>query len=153
MGALLDHAKRRGVPPGQRYLVRGDAPAKSLPIEGVLYLGEGISDKDYWHLMREADVVVIPYPSPGFKYRTSGIVVDALVSATPTIVLEDTWLADVVKRARAGLVVKYQSPLTIVSAISVVLAHQKEIQKGMATGAIEYLSENSWSATANMAMM
>jgi hypothetical protein len=153
LNALLDHVRLRGVPHGQRYLVRGVRPVDSTPIEGVVYLGENISDKDYWSFMREADVVVIPYPSPSFKYRTSGMVVDALVSATPTIVLEDTWLADVVKGARAGLVVKYRSPITIISAIAVVVAHQKEIRQGMAAGAREYLSENSWAVTANMALL
>jgi glycosyltransferase involved in cell wall biosynthesis len=152
LSALLDYVHQRGVPVGQRYLMRGTPPQGHKDLEGLIYLGEGIGDQEYRDHFKSADVVVIPYPAPGFSYRTSGIMVDALISATPCIVLDDTWLADTVRRTGAGLPIKYRSPLTIITAINAVLAHRAAIRQRMSGGAYAYLSENSWAAAAALAM-
>lgn len=149
---LVEHLRCYGVPAGQRYLLRG-TPANGAPaIAGVEYFGEEIDDEAYWYNLRNADVAVVPYLAPAFTYRTSGILVDTLVSALPVVVLADTWLADVVQRAGAGLAVKYHSPVTLISAVKVLLANRDVVRRHLSKGASAYLSENSWVATAGLAM-
>jgi glycosyltransferase involved in cell wall biosynthesis len=149
---LIDHLRCKGVPDGQLYLLRGTAPAGIDEVPGLEYLGDDVSDQDYWKNLRRADVVVVPYLSPAFRYRTSGILVDALVSAVPLVVLADTWLADVVQRAGAGLVVNYLSPLTLTSAVKVLLANRDTVRRRLGSGAEDYLRGNSWASTADMAV-
>ncbi|MCP9802612.1 hypothetical protein KBY75_03410 [Cyanobium sp. T1G-Tous] len=150
---LLEHLRHFGVPAGQRFLFRGAPPSGTPPILGVEFLGEEIDDKTYWHLLSTSDVAILPYLAPAFTYRTSGILADALISTLPVIVIGDTWLADVVRRTGSGLVVNYFSPLTLISAVKVLLANYDIVQRRISKGAPAYFAENTWSATADLSML
>lgn len=152
VSAFIAHLAGSGVPRGHRYRFRGDAPPGLPAIRGLEFLGEHIDDDAYWANLREADVVVAPYPAPCFTYRTSGILVDALVTGTPSIVLSGTWLAETVEELGVGLVVDYLSPRTIASAVTVVLANDRELRDGMAASAARYLRQNDWKTTAAFAV-
>jgi len=148
---FVRHLVSEGVPAGHRYLLRGQRPDGLPSIPGLEYLGNEISDEAYWDNLRRADVMVVPYKAPCFTYRTSGILVDGLISGTPTIVVAGTWLADVVDELGAGLVVEYRSPLSIASAVKVMLANRDEVRASIRTGAARYLAENNWLAAADFA--
>lgn len=148
---FIGHLARNGVPSGHRYLLRGDAPEGQAPIPGVQYLGEEISDADYWANLHRADVMIVPYVAPCFTYRTSGILVDALMSGTPSIVVSDTWLADVVDDLGTGLSIRHRGPLSIASAIKVLLDNRHDLSARMTAGTMSYLARNNWRATAMFA--
>jgi glycosyltransferase involved in cell wall biosynthesis len=148
---LLSYFDKNGVPEGLRFYFRGTLPEKFENLRGVEFIADDVSDDIYWSNLVNADVVIIPYLSPCFTYRTSGILVDALVSGVPCVVLNNTWLADVVQSTRAGLIVKYYSPHTIISAIKIVLANREFFLRVLDVGGRRYLLENSWKKVAEFA--
>jgi hypothetical protein len=140
---------KQGVPPGQRYLIRGAQPADLSSVPGVTFLGPEVTDDQYWENLTRADVVVIPYLAPAFTYRTSGILVDALFAGKPCVVFESTWLADTVKRHHAGIILKYRSELTIATAITTVLRHKERLATLTREGYRAYSATNSWALLAS----
>lgn len=96
-------------------------------------------------------MVVIPYLAPAFTFRTSGILVDALVSGTPALVFADTWLADVVEAHGAGLAIQCRGPWSLASGIKCLLAHVDDVRARVPEAAVRYLAGNSWRATAAFA--
>lgn len=150
---LLEHLRHFGVPAGQRFIFRGIPMSERSSIDRVEYYGSDIDDLTYWHLLRSSDIAILPYLVPAFTFRTSGILADVLLSLLPIIVLDDTWLADVVRRTGSGMVVNYRSPLTLTTAINVLLANYDAVQRRISKGASSYCVDNTWSATADCCML
>lgn len=149
---LLQYFIQSGVPTGYKFVFRGTPPTTLPHSDGIEFLGEEITDDEYWLNLSKADIVVIPYVAPGFAYRTSGIMVDTLLAGTPAIVIKDTWLAHVVKEYRIGLAIDYKSPISIISAVKVLRANQAMLRRHTTSGAKEYLKLNNWKQTAAFAM-
>jgi glycosyltransferase involved in cell wall biosynthesis len=112
----------------------------------VTIIGDDVSEEEYWRHMRESQIVVIPYTAPHFKYRTSGIIVDALFAGKPCIVIEGTWLASVIRKLGAGLPVRYYGPESIASAISVMRKNYSFFLTNAANAYAKYSELNSWNA-------
>ncbi len=102
------------------------------------------SNESYWKAMFQCDLIVIPYMSPNFKYRTSGIIVDAMYAGKPVIVLEDTWLSTVVMENTFGLPVKYYSPVTLETAINVIFRAYVFFETSSMSAYSKYSKNNSW---------
>src|SRR5690606_20827062 len=124
-------------------LFRGKCPDEYQGLKGISFLGEVISDQAYWENLRLADIVVVPYPPPCFTFRTSGILVDALVSETPSIVLGKTWLSGVVDRLGVGMSINYKGPVSIVSAIKVMSSNSALVAERLKRGKKLYLEQNT----------
>lgn len=77
----------------------------ALDTTGIEIIDQDLSDDEFIDMIREADIVVIPYHAEAFRRRTSGILVDAMLLGKPVVVLEDTWLADIVGAEGIGLCV------------------------------------------------
>ncbi|UPM49179.1 hypothetical protein MY494_07400 [Synechococcus sp. A10-1-5-1] len=134
-----------------RYLVRGEPKAGATPRPHLVYLGSNISDDEYAQAMMESDIVFIPYPPPAFTYRTSGILPEALTHLKSLIVLDGTWLSDVVRETASGIAIKYRSPLSILSAINALSTKSDELSRIQERRTKVYLLSNSWSCIANLA--
>lgn len=148
---FVRHLARDGVPDGHRYMLRGDPPRGLTLPPGLEFIGEDISDEAYWKNLRNSDVIVVPYLAPCFTYRTSGILADVLMSGTPSVVVAGTWLASVVDELGAGLVMEHRGPLSIASAVRVLLANQDAVRQRLRASAARYLIQNNWRATADFA--
>jgi glycosyltransferase involved in cell wall biosynthesis len=61
-----------------------------------------VSEIEFLRLFCHAEVVVLPYRRKNFYSRTSSCVVNAILTGTPALVPEDTWLADQVRNFGAG---------------------------------------------------
>jgi glycosyltransferase involved in cell wall biosynthesis len=61
-----------------------------------------VSEIEFLRLFYHADVIVLPYRRKNFYSRTSSCVVNAILTGTPALVPEDTWLADQVRNFGAG---------------------------------------------------
>ena len=108
------------------------------------YIPNNISDEDYRKLIANSDIVVIPYLAPQFTYRTSGIIVDAMLAGKPVITIQDTWLSDVVKTHRFGLPIKYYSPYSLASAISTIRSNYDFFSNQAQKAFQAYNAKNSW---------
>jgi glycosyltransferase involved in cell wall biosynthesis len=113
-------------------------------IDSIIEVEDNISDENYDQLLQSADAIVIPYLAPHFTYRTSGIVVDAMFARKPIIVLEKTWLANVIKKQHAGIAIKYLSSSSFVSAFKVFKMNHEILSKHSRHSFKKYQEEHSW---------
>lgn len=86
-------------------------------------LEEPLSDQEYGRRLVETDAVIIPYQPLAYRYRSSGILAEALVAGKPVIVPEDTWMA---READPGSSVRFGSPGELFQAVSRLVSHFEE---------------------------
>lgn len=112
--------------------------------KGLCYISEDLNDEAYRSLLLNSDVIVIPYLAPQFTYRTSGIIVDAMLAGKPVITIEGTWLSDIVKRYKFGLPIKYFSPFSLMSAINTIRQNHRFFGPNAKSSFEKYNEQNSW---------
>lgn len=133
-----------------RFLVRAGTEGAETTGSRVEILSTNMDENAYWEVLKKADILVIPYLSPAFKYRTSGIIVDAMYAGKPCIVMDDTWLSDVVSRYYFGLPVRYYSPHSISAAVNTILNNYQFFSENAQMAFGRYKQDHSWSALANL---
>lgn len=126
-----------------------DEPSKQCDQSVIEWLPQHMEDSEYRRILRDADVIVLPYTAPHFSFRTSGIIVDALKARTPCVVIEGTWLANVVRELRVGLVIRYKSAETIRSAIRTIQQNRDFFERQVAKGLERYQEVHSWKRLAS----
>lgn len=75
---------------------------RRLPREYVQLIEQQLSEERYFDLLRDADVVVIPYTAWLYRSATSGPFAEALAAAKPVIVTDRTWMSDQLGEFGAG---------------------------------------------------
>lgn len=113
-------------------------------VDNVYWIKDELFDDEYQQLLQSADAIVIPYLAPQFTYRTSGIIVDAIYVQKPLVVMEGTWLADVVKQYHTGLSIEPFSSFSILSAIDVIKDNTNIFEKYSMVSFEKYREKNSW---------
>ena len=86
----------------------GDIPTAKLQLEKypnqkVSLIKEAMSPDDYYQLLVEADILILPYDADSYHVRTSGVLTEALAAGKPVVVPTDSWLAKQVDLSRAGI--------------------------------------------------
>ncbi|MCM0082806.1 hypothetical protein L4X63_14520 [Geomonas sp. Red32] len=97
---------------------------------------ETLSQEAYFDTFRGA-VCLQPYNPVDFADRISGVTLDALSSGAPVVTLAGTWMARVVERFQAGVVIVKPTPEELLSAVETILAdypgyHERARQGGLA---------------------
>lgn len=110
----------------------------------IEWIKDDLTDGEYRHLLNLADVIVIPYLTPQFAYRTSGIIVDVMYANKPLVVIQGTWLADIVKKYRTGLAIIPFSSDSILSAIKVIKENVGFFAKHANCNFEKFEKENNW---------
>ncbi|MCG7647558.1 hypothetical protein MHM87_18465 [Alteromonas sp. Cnat3-28] len=112
--------------------------------ESLSFIPENVTDDEYRMLLANSDLIVIPYLAPQFAYRTSGIIVDAMLAGKPVVTIQDTWLSDIVKKHKFGLSIKYLSPFSMVSAINTIKNNYDFFASNAKSAFMDYNESNSW---------
>lgn len=73
------------------------------PSQKVTLIKEAMSSDDYYQLLGEADLLILPYDANSYRVRTSGILTEALAAGKPVVVPADSWLAKQVNLSRASI--------------------------------------------------
>lgn len=68
---------------------------------GVLVTGN-VTDGQHAAIVRDADVIVLPYRRSIFRTRTSGVVLDAIAAGKPVVAARATWAGDLIERFNVG---------------------------------------------------
>lgn len=63
-----------------------------------------LSEDDYFSLLEQADIVLLPYNSKFYHVQTSGIFTEALSAGKIVIVSDNTWMSLQLKKFNSGLV-------------------------------------------------
>ena len=90
---------------------------RSAPEKHVSLVDHPLSEEAYLQLLRDADVLLLPYRSETYKERTSGVFCEALSAGKPVIVSEGSLMARQVSRERTGWVVRDRHPESIARVI------------------------------------
>ena len=84
-----------------------------------------------------------PYDVMDFADRISGVTLDALSAGCPIITLSGTWMARVVERFDAGLVIEDPSPPSLYEAVRNIIANYERFQENALCGGNTLQKENN----------
>jgi glycosyltransferase involved in cell wall biosynthesis len=90
---------------------------RSAPEKHVSLVDHPLSEQAYLQLLRDADVLLLPYRPETYKERTSGVFCEALSAGKPVIVSEGSLMARQVSRERTGWLVRDRHPESIATVI------------------------------------
>jgi glycosyltransferase involved in cell wall biosynthesis len=76
---------------------------KRLGLANVQLIERALLEDEYYRLLQEADVVVIPFRKNEYHARTSGTFTEALAAGKPVVVTRGTWMSDQLERFGAGI--------------------------------------------------
>jgi len=110
---------------------------------GLELIPKHLSDEGFQDLLSSADVIVLPYQPEGFSRRTSGLVIDALYLGVPVVVINGTWLSEVVSEYKSGLCVESCSE-AISIAVQEALTSSSFTRGKLLDSAVAYHIKNSW---------
>lgn len=66
--------------------------------QNVTFTPPNLNQKKYSEMLVNSDVILIPYDHKSYKYRTSGIFLEAISAKKLTLVSANTWMADELKK-------------------------------------------------------
>jgi hypothetical protein len=115
----------------------------------VTFIEGFIEDEPWLKYFDAAHIAVIPYEADMFSFRTSGVLVDCLLSGVVPIVRRGTWLASVCEALDVGIVTNNMSTAEIQRAIRLFNNDRKRYRSRLPAAAMAYLSQNSWNQLIN----
>lgn len=106
-------------------------------------LNDTLDREDYQAMMKNS-ILIQPYNTEQFADRVSGVTLDALKAGSPVVVPANTWMARIVKRFDAGVIVEqYENVDQWLQAINLILSQwEYYASNALAAGDI-ILSEHS----------
>ncbi len=116
--------------------------------DNIKFIPKQLSDEDFKKFLSRADVIVLPYEPEGFANRTSGLVIDALYLGIPVVVIEQTWLSEIVSCYELGICVDSKSD-AILGAVQKIIGSSEYSRERLVDQAMVYWEKNSWSVLAD----
>ncbi len=105
---------------GQRY-----EPDSGLAASGqVAFVTEPLDSAGYDALLGQTDCMVLPYRRSAYFARISGVAVEAVTAGIPVITTADTWTAELVETAGAGLLVPDGDAASLTAALATLAARR-----------------------------
>jgi len=114
----------------------------SLNYPGLVIKPYGNSFDEYISLFQNSICLQL-YDQLAFKDRISGVTLDALLSGCPVVTLPGTWIAKMIDRFNAGIVVSDSSPEHVYAAVKKIIGNYPEYSKNAYLGGNTLSSENS----------
>jgi glycosyltransferase involved in cell wall biosynthesis len=98
---------------------------------------------DAYRALYDGAICLQPYDPLDFADRVSGVTLDALRAGAPVITTDHTWMANIVKRFDAGVVLQDRSAPSIHSAVETIRARFNDYQSNAHKASQALESENS----------
>jgi glycosyltransferase involved in cell wall biosynthesis len=98
---------------------------------------------DEYRAMYDGAICLQPYDPVDFADRVSGVTLDALRAGAPVITTGGTWMANIVKRFNAGVVLQDRSVPSIHDAVEKILSQFSDYQENARGAGLKLESENS----------
>ncbi len=114
-----------------------------LGIPNCVLLHDKLESDSYYGLLRDADIVLLPYWRSIYFGRTSGVFMEALSAGKPVIATTDTWMSDQLADHGAGLLTRDRSP-EVLAALMLRAAAQRD-----ALGSAARANRSAWLETHN----
>jgi glycosyltransferase involved in cell wall biosynthesis len=108
----------------------------------VVRVAETLSQAGYQRLFAGAICLQL-YSQQDFRDRISGVTLDALTNGSPVITLSDTWMARIVARYDAGLVIDTTEPESVYRAVTQVMENYERYRDNALKAGRELQMHNS----------
>ncbi len=95
---------------GEGLIPQARLALERYPESKVKLIKNAMSADAYYQLLAEADALILPYDTNSYRFRTSGVLTEALAAGKPVIVPQNSWLGKQVDSSRASL---YENPYEI----------------------------------------
>ena len=125
--AAVDILNANGRPPDARFTLQSSDPDtlsaaalasfRSATANAVSLITTPLDDDGYLRLLKEADVLLLPYHLEKYHDRTSGVFCEARTSGKPVITTEGSYLGLEVLREGTGWLVRNRDPDSLAQAI------------------------------------
>ncbi|MDJ0843117.1 glycosyltransferase [Crocosphaera sp.] len=92
---------------GEGLIPQSRLALERYPDSKVTLIRQAMSADDYYQILAEADALILPYDPNSYRFRTSGVLTEALAAGKPVIVPQNSWLGKQVDSSRASC---YQNP-------------------------------------------
>jgi len=107
-----------------------------LKDERVKFSKDLLTGEAYWDLLRQADVIVLPYRSESYRARVSRVAIEAAMLGKHMVYTKGTWICEVVAIGGAGVAIAEETPQSLAEAIQMAIGGlntlQSEAERGMA---------------------
>ncbi|YAI81933.1 MAG: glycosyltransferase [cyanobacterium endosymbiont of Rhopalodia sterrenbergii] len=110
------------------------------PNQKVSLIQEAMSPDDYYQLLGEADLLILPYNAESYRVRSSGVLTEALAAGKPVVVPNNSWLAKQVDLSRAGI---YKSLDEIPKSIVLIIENLSQFTAAAEQFALGWKKKNS----------
>lgn len=90
---------------------------------GGVLVTDDLSDGQYAAMVRNAEVILLPYRRSIFRTRTSGVVLDAIAAGKPVVAVRETWAGDLIDRFGIGRVYDDGDVDSLEAAVAEVVDH------------------------------
>ena len=87
------------------------------PPGNVRLVSEALSSEAYAELLASADIVATPYWRSIYEARTSGVFLEAVAAGKPVVCTAETWMADELAHAGAGVVTRDRDAAALACAL------------------------------------
>jgi glycosyltransferase involved in cell wall biosynthesis len=105
---FIQEAKLRGFP--KEDLNSFNSLLEKLQKEKIIHIiKDNLSQKDFYNIIKNIDILVLPYHPKSYDTRTSGILIQRLCIGKPVVVSSNTWLEEEINKSKAGVVFKYDT--------------------------------------------
>ena len=108
------------VPGGERGALDARRRLAQFPDDVVTLITEPLQPKDYYRLLADADIVVLPYDADRYAARSSGVLSEALSAGKVVVAPSGTWMADQLDWARGRT---FTDPLSLSAAVASAVDH------------------------------
>ncbi len=108
-----------------------------------------LSSSDYYN-MYAGGICLQLYDKVNFADRVSGVTLDALVAGCPIVALSGSWIARMVKKYNAGIIVETPDPVIVNSAVEKIVTDYMSYQGNAAKGGRILAKENNASHLLNI---
>ena len=118
------------------------ASFKALRERPVVDLREGMLSREDYNDWIAQSVVLLPYEAAAYRWRSSGVYLEAKCFGAPVIVPAGAWMAEEVARSGNGLVFEEYSARSIAASIARAQTELKSLRERAAACAVEYRREH-----------
>lgn len=116
----------------------------SLKKKHLIVLNHSLSSEEYFYYLNKSSVLLLIYEPETYKYRFSGILLEAWVCGKPVIVTDGTWLSEQVGKYGGGIIVKQTRLSDLAKAIETIKAdYQTFRNQANRAGELMYEKNNS----------
>ncbi|MGK7940281.1 MAG: glycosyltransferase [Crocosphaera sp.] len=125
---------------GEGLIPQARLSLERYPESKVKLIKNAMSADDYYQLLAEADALILPYDPHSYRFRTSGVLTEALAAGKPVIVPQNSWLGNQVDSSRARL---YENPNKIAEEVIKICENLEKFSLSAKRFSQQWREENS----------